>query len=415
MWVSVGQLFLNWGGVKPSITYGPEDNRVKIRISTWSGCIRQEIVSSSEDGDDSKDDNKKENTLIGRMHSGHHGRPIYQGSGSLGPKFYDHGDDGEYVQWLRKYSESEYDIMTISHHSCLSDDILSACGEEYSLLEPCEVLTEEEWILGGLTPWIDSVDDGEVNLIHMDGTQEENAIMEIEKLEEPLHFNTTSIGIVVGQDVNDYPHAPSDWYRIKGEQVDVMKASYNYVDIPIKLGHSVLKWLYCGPQQCWVKLWKLWAEGGIRIQLGYQQCYIKMSDDEEEESRFSSFRGRLPRHQSSLQWSRLTESQSLKNRLTNLEELDERRRIAAQHIEAIKCRRKIIFDKRHKKRALQLGMMVMIQDARKLEFPGKFDAVWLGPYLVHSVFSNNSLQLETLNGELFPTRTFRRICKEYRA
>ena len=42
--------------------------------------------------------------------------------------------------------------------------------------------------------------------------------------------------------------------------------------------------------------------------------------------------------------SRLTESQSLKNRLTNLEERDERRRMAVQHIEAIQKRRKIIFE-----------------------------------------------------------------------
>ena len=113
--------------------------------------------------------------------------------------------------------------------------------------------------------------------------------------------------------------------------------------------------------------------------------------------------------------SRLTEKQSLRNRLTNLEELDERRRAAAQHIKAIQRRRKFIFDKRHKRRALQPGMMVMIQDAQKLEFPGKFDAVWLGPYLVHSVFPNNSLQLEILNDELFPTRTSGSRCKAYRA
>jgi transposase InsO family protein len=113
--------------------------------------------------------------------------------------------------------------------------------------------------------------------------------------------------------------------------------------------------------------------------------------------------------------SRLIDKQSLKNRLTDLEELDERRRTAAQHIEAIQRRRKIIFDKRHKKRALQPGMMVMIQDARKLEFPAKFDAVWLGPYLVQAVFPNNSLQLETLNGELFSTRTSGSRCKEYKA
>ena len=42
--------------------------------------------------------------------------------------------------------------MTMAHHSCLSNDILSARSEEYFLLKPCEVLTEEEWILGGLTP-----------------------------------------------------------------------------------------------------------------------------------------------------------------------------------------------------------------------------------------------------------------------
>ena len=109
----------------------------------------------------------------------------------------------------------------------------------------------------------------------------------------------------------------------------------------------------------------------------------------------------------------LTESQSLRNRLTDLEELDERRRMAAQHIEAIQ-RRKITFDKRHKKRALRLGMMVMIQNARKLDFLGKFDAVWLGPYLVHEVFPNNSMQLKMLNGESFPPCTSGSRCKKYR-
>ena len=108
---------------------------------------------------------------------------------------------------------------------------------------------------------------------------------------------------------------------------------------------------------------------------------------------------------------RLTDSQSLKNRLTDLEELDERRRMAAQHIEAIHRRRKIIFDKRHKKRALQPGMMVMVQDGRKLEFPGKFDAVWMGPYVLKKMFANNLLQLETFNGESFPWKTSWSRCK----
>ena len=112
--------------------------------------------------------------------------------------------------------------------------------------------------------------------------------------------------------------------------------------------------------------------------------------------------------------SRLPVKQSLKNRLTDLEELDERRRVAAQHIEATQRRRKIIFDKRHKKRALEPGMMVMVHDAHKLDFPGKFDALWLGPYIVKEVFPNNSLRLETLNGESFPWRTSGSRCKQFR-
>ena len=113
--------------------------------------------------------------------------------------------------------------------------------------------------------------------------------------------------------------------------------------------------------------------------------------------------------------SRLTESQSLRNRLTDLKELDERRRMAVQHIEAIQRRRMITFDKRHNKRALRPGMMVMIQDARRFEFPGKFDAVWLGLYLVREAFPKSSLQLETLNEESFPIRKSGSRCKEYRA
>ena len=49
----------------------------------------------------------------------------------------------------------------------------------------------------------------------------------------------------------------------------------------------------------------------------------------------------------------LTDSQSLRNNLTTLEEIDERKRMGTQLIEAIQRRRKITFDKRHKQRALR--------------------------------------------------------------
>ena len=75
------------------------------------------------------------------------------------------------------------------------------------------MITEEEWVDGGLTPWADEVGEMEIGVVHVDGTQEEEAIIEVEKLEEPLHFKTTSTGILVGHDVKDYPKVPPDWYR----------------------------------------------------------------------------------------------------------------------------------------------------------------------------------------------------------
>ena len=40
-------------------------------------------------------------------------------------------------------------------------------------MSPCEVFTEEERILGGLTPWVDSVEESDISLGHVDGTQDE--------------------------------------------------------------------------------------------------------------------------------------------------------------------------------------------------------------------------------------------------
>jgi hypothetical protein len=105
---------------------------------------------------------------------------------------------------------------------------------------------------------------------------------------------------------------------------------------------------------------------------------------------------------------------SLVERLLMLESLDETRRASAQHVETIQRRRKLAFDKRHKTRTLLPGMLVMLQDARKIDFPGKFDAVWMGPYLIVEAYPNNSVQLQTLNGEVFPTRTSGNRCKEYK-
>lgn len=110
---------------------------------------------------------------------------------------------------------------------------------------------------------------------------------------------------------------------------------------------------------------------------------------------------------------RLNVDQSLRRRLTALEGLDENRWLSTQHIKAIQRRRKIAFDNKHKKRTLKLGMLILLQDGRKKNFPCKFDVVWMGPYIVSEVFANNSVQLITLNGEKFPNRNAGSMCKEY--
>ena len=71
-------------------------------------------------------------------------------------------------------------------------------------------------------------------------------------------------------------------------------------------------------------------------------------------------------------------------------------------MQAVDCLSSMIYMQR---RTLTPGTMVMLQDGKKLEFPGKFDAIWLGPYWIMDSYPNNTLQLATLDGTYFPTRT----------
>ena len=78
---------VDWGGVKPSITYGPNNNRGKVSIGSLGGWVRKEIASSSEDEGDDKEDDKNGEALVGVVHSGGHGTIIDLGSGGLGSSF----------------------------------------------------------------------------------------------------------------------------------------------------------------------------------------------------------------------------------------------------------------------------------------------------------------------------------------
>ena len=98
------------------------------------------------------------------------------------------------------------------------------------------MLTGEEWIKGGLTPWIDEVREMKVVVVQVDGTQKEEAIIEVEKLGEPLHFKTISTGILVGHDVKDYLKVHPDWYKNTQEQTHVTNEDWKYVDVTLKSG-----------------------------------------------------------------------------------------------------------------------------------------------------------------------------------
>ena len=40
----MANVVVDWEGQKPSITYGPEDNKVKVSIVSLSGWVREEII-----------------------------------------------------------------------------------------------------------------------------------------------------------------------------------------------------------------------------------------------------------------------------------------------------------------------------------------------------------------------------------
>jgi len=111
---------------------------------------------------------------------------------------------------------------------------------------------------------------------------------------------------------------------------------------------------------------------------------------------------------------RLDDSQSMKDRLERLEGLSEARRLVAQHVEITQRQRKVYLNKKVKKRTLNASMWVIVQDAKRLEFLGKFDALWIGLYIIKEVFPNNSDQLKNLDGLEFLIHTNGGQCKEYK-
>ena len=101
---------------------------------------------------------------------------------------------------------------------------------------------------------------------------------------------------------------------------------------------------------------------------------------------------------------RLGDTESLQQRLTELEKLDETRANAFLVMEAIQKRRKSYYDSKLKKKTFTVNDYVLLYDSRYLDFPGKFQLRWHGPYKVTEVFQNGSIQLEDYEGKQLATR-----------
>ena len=112
---------------------------------------------------------------------------------------------------------------------------------------------------------------------------------------------------------------------------------------------------------------------------------------------------------------RMAADQSLRERSYALEHLEEARKHAGHRLENQQKITKKAHDKKLKPIPLAIGDLVLLYDSRFVHFPGKLHTRWLGPYVVQALFSNGSVQVAGIEGEIFPVRVhFDRLKKYYR-
>ena len=110
---------------------------------------------------------------------------------------------------------------------------------------------------------------------------------------------------------------------------------------------------------------------------------------------------------------RLPETVSLAERLVELEHLEETRLTSTQRLHSQQHQMKERFDRPLIKSTILPGDYVLLYDSRYANFPGKLHTRWMGPYLVHQVFSNGSVQLANITGEVYPVRVNQYRLKPY--
>eukprot|EP00253_Pinus_taeda_P030015 PITA_30015 len=95
-------------------------------------------------------------------------------------------------------------------------------------------------------------------------------------------------------------------------------------------------------------------------------------------------------------------SHAQKERLLQLNGLDEKRLQALLPSEVVQLQRKIWHDKHLKEKQFQEGDWVLLYDSRYKDFNGKLRTTWLGLYTVERCNDNGSVLIRTIDKEAIP-------------
>jgi len=95
-------------------------------------------------------------------------------------------------------------------------------------------------------------------------------------------------------------------------------------------------------------------------------------------------------------------SHAQRERLLQLNGLDEQRMKALLHSEVVQLQRKIWHDQHLNEKQFQLGYWALLYDSRYKDFKGKLRTRWLGPYTVEKCNDNGSILIRTIDEEAIP-------------
>ena len=94
----------------------------------------------------------------------------------------------------------------------------------------------------------------------------------------------------------------------------------------------------------------------------------------------------------------LSEEDSLKERLHELQELEEDMFLAESHQTVQKERQKSWHDRHIKRKTFMVGGNIFLYDSKFQRFPGKLRMHWLGLYHVIEIRDSRAIQLAQLDG-----------------